>query len=231
MGGKQLSLLLENNMTRQSGSKAQICLRDQVKHPVLFPESCLSEIWKIEQKKLFPTPCAQDYKRRGPSSRQKGLPDVIRFWPAPAARDYKDGSKSSCANAPGNSLLGRAVHVDCAAEGQLSADWTEALMGYPPGWTDIEKECVPENRFPGAWHDGSWESGIPRVIKKQQYRRYRIEALGNSIVPQIPYLIFMTKEFDRFRKEQSLTLRVNVRCNVSGDTAALYRSNHDEYSV
>jgi hypothetical protein len=203
MNRKQLSLLLENDMTRQSGSKAQICLRDQVKHPALFPEFYCPEIRKKDQKKLFPTPCAQDYKHRGPNSRQKGLPDVIRFWPTPTARDYKDGSKSSCANVPVNGLLGRAVHEDSAAEGQLSANWTEALMGYPPGWTDIEKECAIENRFPGAWHDGTWESGIPRIIKKQQYRRHRIEALGNSIVPQIPCLIFMTKEFDLFRKEQS----------------------------
>jgi hypothetical protein len=133
MGGKQLAFLLENSMTRQSGSKAQICLRDQVKHPVLFPEYGPSEIRNTDQKKLFPTPCAQDYKRRGPGSRQKGLPDVIRFWPTPTARDYKDGSKSSCANVPVNSLLGRAVHEGSVAEGQLSADWTEALMGYPSG--------------------------------------------------------------------------------------------------
>jgi hypothetical protein len=172
-----------------------------VKHPVLFPEYGPSEIRNTDQKKLFPTPCAQDYKRRGPGSQQKGLPDVIRFWPTPTARDYKDGSKSSCANVPVNSLLGRAVHEGSAAEGQLSADWTEALMGYPSGWTDIEKECGLKNRFPGAWHDGSWEAGITRVIQKQKNRRHRIEALGNSIVPQIPYLIFITREFDRFRKE------------------------------
>jgi hypothetical protein len=201
-GEERMESLIRNGMVRESGKKAQICLRDQVKHPALFPKYDRFEIRKTNQKKLFPAPCAQDYKRCGPGSRQKGLPDVIRFWPTSTARDYKDGSKSSCANVPVKGLLGRAVHEDSATEGQLSAGWTEALMGYPPGWTDIEKECGFKNRFPGAWHDGTWESGIPRVTKKQKFRRHRIEALGNSIVPQIPYLMFMTKEFDRFRKEQ-----------------------------
>jgi hypothetical protein len=190
---KHMESLIRNGMTRTSGSKVQIFLRDQVKHPVLFSEMGRPGIRNTDQKELFPTPCAQDYKRRGKASRQKGLPDVIRPWPAPAARDYKDGTKSSCINVPVNSQ----------AEGQLSAAWTEALMGYPRDWTDIEKDCVPENRFPKAWEDGAWESGMPRIITKQKYRRSRIEALGNSIVPQIPYLIFMTQEFDRWRKEQS----------------------------
>jgi hypothetical protein len=224
---------MENGMMRESDSRAQICLRDQARNSILFPDfecqpgrigqgrelfptplagdyrsGTLDRLLRRGKQKnlndfvkLFPSPCVQDYKHRGPRSRQQGLTDVVRSWPAPAARDYKDGSKSSCANVPVKGLLGRAVHEGGAAEGQLSAVWTEALMGYPPDWTDIEKECVPENCFPGSWLDGTWEAGIPRVIKNQKYRRHRIEALGNSIVPQIPYVLFMAKEFDRWRKE------------------------------
>jgi hypothetical protein len=83
--------------------------------------------------------------------------------------------------------------------GQLNADWVEALMGYPRYWTDIEKDCPFESRYPEAWLDGVWEDGIPRVITGQKNRPRRIKALGNSIVPQIPYLLFRSSEFDRWR--------------------------------
>jgi hypothetical protein len=200
MTAKYINELVTNGMIRESNSKAQINLRDQVKNPVLFPDYYSENKLKNENE-LFPTPCVQDYKHREPQSRQQGLSDVVRAWPTPTARDYKDGSKSSCANLPVNGLLGRAVHESSNIEGQLSATWTESLMGYPNDWTDIEKESPLENRYPQAWIEGTWEEGLPRVIKGQKNRRHRIEALGNSIVPQIPYLIFMTEEFDKWRKE------------------------------
>jgi hypothetical protein len=83
--------------------------------------------------------------------------------------------------------------------GQLNAVWVEALMGYPRDWTDIEKECSFKNLYPRAWMNGKWEEGIPRIIKGQKNRPCRIKALGNSIVPQIPCLIFLSKEFDGWR--------------------------------
>jgi hypothetical protein len=78
----------------------------------------------------------------------------------------------------------------------LSADWTEALMGYPRGWTDIEKEDVSHDTdFPAAWLDGSWEDGILRTAPKTENRRRRLKCLGNAVVPQIPMMIWtMIKE-------------------------------------
>jgi hypothetical protein len=92
--------------------------------------------------------------------------------------------------------------VDSSLEGQLSATWTEALMGYPLDWTDCEKDCSYESQFPVAWLNGEWEKGLPRVIKGQKKRTHKIKALGNSIVPQIPYLFFISQEFDYLRKEK-----------------------------
>jgi hypothetical protein len=83
--------------------------------------------------------------------------------------------------------------------GQLNALWVEALMGYPRYWTDIEQDCPFENRYPRAWLDGAWEEGIPRVITGQKNRPRRIKALGNSIVPLIPWLLFLSSRFDRWR--------------------------------
>lgn len=44
---------------------------------------------------LLPTPTAQDFKRRGPNSKQQGLPEAAykKMLPTPTARSYKNGSK------------------------------------------------------------------------------------------------------------------------------------------
>ena len=48
---------------------------------------------------LLPTVTAQDYKHRGPNSKQQGLPEYVRMWPTPKASDCKgagpSGSKSA----------------------------------------------------------------------------------------------------------------------------------------
>jgi site-specific DNA-cytosine methylase len=69
--------------------------------------------------------------------------------------------------------------------GQLNADWTERLMGFPDGWTDADRDGVDTaSRYPEAWLDESWDT-IPRVVEKQKHRRQRIKGLGNAVVPQV----------------------------------------------
>lgn len=77
--------------------------------------------------------------------------------------------------------------------GQLNADWEEILMGYPAGWTDIDVENEELNLpdLPSAWLDGSWEDGIPRTIAKQKNRRERVKCIGNTVVPQIPMILWL----------------------------------------
>lgn len=36
---------------------------------------------------MWPTPVQSDYKRRGPNSKQQGLPEAVRLWPTPTAND------------------------------------------------------------------------------------------------------------------------------------------------
>jgi DNA (cytosine-5)-methyltransferase 1 len=116
------------------------------------------------RKSVFPTPTVQDFKHRGTNSNQQGLADVVREISADNPVD---------------------------SNGQLNADWVEALMGYPLGWTDIEKEALIFADFPAAWLDGSWEENIPRIINGQKNRVKRLKGLGNSVVPLIPYLIWL----------------------------------------
>jgi hypothetical protein len=84
--------------------------------------------------------------------------------------------------------------------GNLNPDWEEALMGYPLGWTDIDKESDFTNHYPEKWFDNTWEDNLPRIKKKKKYRRKRIMALGNSVVPQITKMIFERPCFDDWRK-------------------------------
>jgi hypothetical protein len=85
--------------------------------------------------------------------------------------------------------------------GQLNAEFVEALMGYPQGWTDIDKEAGYESSYPEKWLDGTWEDGIPRVAVKQAHRVQRLKCLGNAIVPQCAEIIFMLPAFDRWRED------------------------------
>ncbi len=60
------------------------------------------------------------------------------LWPTPKASDYKGtgppGSKSQLHDQRKRNLKGC---VDTTG-GQLNPTWVELLMGFPPGWTDIE---------------------------------------------------------------------------------------------
>jgi hypothetical protein len=75
--------------------------------------------------------------------------------------------------------------------GELNPDWVERLMGYPDGWTDIERgEVNRKTAYPAAWIDGTWENGMPRTATGVKHRRERLKCLGNSIVPQIAARLF-----------------------------------------
>lgn len=223
MSGEQALYLVNNGMIRKSGVKAQICLRDQVKNPVLFPKHTDRKKTPDSERELFPTPCAQDYKHRGPKSRQRGLSDVVRLQPAPRGSSGLSNSGGKAGDKKVLFLTPRAADtgkgekqktflkrmgdrtdacfqsLPAQVGGQLNAAWVEVLMGYPPDWTDIEKDCSFENRYPEAWLAGEWERGIPRIIMGQKNRPRRIKALGNSIVPQIPFALFLSNEFDGWR--------------------------------
>jgi len=141
------------------------------------------------KKTLFPTPTTQDYKHRGPNSNQQGLADVVRLWATPTANDAKNSLTDSQAGR--GTLTAHIVETEDVKSGQLNADWVEVLMGYPQGWTDLEKDTLIIMDLPAAWLDGTWEYGIPRIITGQKNRVKRLKGLGNSVVPLIPMIIWL----------------------------------------
>jgi group I intron endonuclease len=173
------------------------------------PEEFSGMAYRAGKQKMnfLPTPLASDGEKGNPNrdkhlGTDKRRPEYGKAWPTPTSRDYKDGSADSCKNVPVNGFLGRVIHTGSGARGQLSADWVEALMGYPRRWTDIDKEAGYENDYPEKWLDGTWEDGIPRVAVKQAHRVQRLKCLGNAIVPQCAEVIFRLPAFDRWRCEE-----------------------------
>ena len=61
---------------------------------------------------------------------------AVKMWPTPTQRDHKDGSNVSGVDP--NGLLGRVINPT-PASGSLTAEFVEWLMGYPEGWTDLER--------------------------------------------------------------------------------------------
>lgn len=78
---------------------------------------------------LWATPTAQDYKPRGPNSRQQGLPEQVKLWPTPKA-----------------SLRG-----DCPSErNRRSPDLSAAVKMYnTPTAQDAKNSTLPQSQMKG----------------------------------------------------------------------------------
>ena len=144
--------------------------------------------------RLFPTPRASDAEHGGPNQRDRqgnyALPGAVAHWPTPRA-----GNPGSRPNGKGGKILAEEVKRSVPqVSGQLNPDWVEALMGYPHGWTDInKKEVSTADIYPLAWINGTWERTIPRVVSgtNRSVRTNRLKGLGNAVVPQIPMALWL----------------------------------------
>lgn len=94
--------------------------------------------------KLWPTPMARDYKDtlNSKPNQQTHLLDAVRMWPTPRASEWKGtgplGSKSHNHRLE-KGYLDATVQERGQVSGSLNPAWVEWLMGYPEGWTDLNR--------------------------------------------------------------------------------------------
>ena len=158
----------------------------------------------------FRSPHARDWKNASTLEERKGhtlgLNDQVKSIPTPRASDYKNGSEidtDSHKYMLKKSYLTAHVNESEGHSGQLNPDWTECLMGWPPGWTSLEP-LPPEvwemwraqfdawwpSHRPTAWH--CLELIYPRLTTIKEHRTNRLKAIGNGQVPQTHVMAFKT---------------------------------------
>jgi len=105
-------------------------------------------------------------------------------WPTPRASEYKDsgpvGSKSHTYMLE-KSRLCATVKDESKPLAMLNPYWVEWLMGWPVGWTSLDKLVSSEIL---EW---SSEPDIDRVIDDCDNRAKRIKMLGNGQVPAVVF--------------------------------------------
>jgi hypothetical protein len=93
----------------------------------------------------WPTPNARDHKDTGDLSgvpENALLPRAVqnqeKLWPTPTTADGMGG--------PGNSGRDGGENLRTAAAGSLNPAWCESLMGFPPGWTNLDGPLAAAKR-------------------------------------------------------------------------------------
>ena len=91
--------------------------------------------------RMWPTPQAADHKNMDTAG-QKMLSSEVKLWPTPRASEWKGtgplGSKSHNHRLE-KGYLDATVQERSQVSGSLNPAWVEWLMGYPEGWTDLNR--------------------------------------------------------------------------------------------
>lgn len=90
---------------------------------------------------ILPTPCAQDFKKRGENSKQKGLPDIFSKMDWLLTPTASDGRRSIMTmdnlkahrkpNAEQSNLAEQIAHKIGGGTSQLSPLFVSEMMGFP----------------------------------------------------------------------------------------------------
>jgi len=130
--GGTSGLLKQGKTRRQNGQPIQIRLVDQVNNPKMWPtpRSCSAMAATI-------TPESVWNEKRNPN-----LETIVgqRLWPTPTAHNSKE------TNAPSESTRNTPT-LAAQAGGKLNPTWTEWLMGWPLGWTDLKPLEMDKSHF------------------------------------------------------------------------------------
>lgn len=146
--------------------------------------------------KPWPTPTVSDANGECMKLTKNGIPHDLekgnlrgvvkqKFLTPSASEGHAGTPNGSMQKMLGNCKEVRGETKEEWEKGSLSADWTEWLMGFPVGWSDLKA-------IPGVAL--SWDKepeDLPRVCKKQEYRALRLKGIGNAQVPQCAAAAFI----------------------------------------
>ncbi len=138
-----------------SWKTAQLCLLgDSELSSVTWPRSGMTQggqCWELPMSErrtsatgsgLWPTPVASDTSSRNVPYQQGGTPLslAVKKWPTPTAHNAKEGAHPSEYERNTPTLAAQ-------AGGPLNPTWTEWLMGWPLGWTDLRPSATARFHF------------------------------------------------------------------------------------
>lgn len=162
-----------------------------------------------EPQRMWPTPLAHDALganspasliRKDGKSRMDQLANAVAYFPTPGCTGLFNGS-GNCEKA--NKLYEDGIISEeerrsfrAGNGGKLNPDWEEWLMGWPVGWTSLERlERAEIDFWKQALAARIWWSVdpadigmIPRTTEKTDYRKERIISIGNGQVPTCIYV-------------------------------------------
>lgn len=148
--------------------------------------------------KMWSTPAANDAKNATfpPAAiNWDSLPgDILRqsMWPTPRGGEQGVGL---CGGTGHYEMLKAKLTAEEVRQmsagngGQLNPSWVEQLMGFPVGWTDLDCDEPEATPFPAPLGCDQYPWEQPRVATGIKGRTNRLKALGNAVVPQIPFII------------------------------------------
>ncbi|WP_042203945.1 hypothetical protein [Nitratifractor salsuginis] len=116
---------------------------------------------------------------------------MVAKYPTPTATAHKGWS-------PGHNRADSNDRIDYTVEreasqsskpGRLNPDWVEWLMGWPIGWTNINRKEIDES---WTWATDPADVGaVQRVTHRREHRARRIKAIGNGQVPDAMVLAWL----------------------------------------
>lgn len=114
------------------------------------------------------------------------------LWPTPRASEWKGTGPIGSASHEyrvDRHYLDATVQEAEHASGPLNPTWVEWLMGFPIGYTDLEVD-EPTDLEGEPWPiDPATYGFVPRLARGVVRRKYRLQQLGNAVVPKVAMVV------------------------------------------